>query len=89
MSLQGKVQDYLSSPALQRATEVTICEGAQQLPGSWVHHQQAAHSLPSQLLQGLNHTKTSHQADNAGFKYWRLGSFGTQSISMLRASPEH
>ena len=45
---------YLCSPALQRATHVSVRECAEQLPGSRVHHEQAPNPLPCQLLQRLN-----------------------------------
>jgi hypothetical protein len=44
---------HLRAAALQRAAQVAVGEGAQQLPGARVHHQQAPQALARQLAQRL------------------------------------
>lgn len=51
---------YLGASALQRAAQVTVGEGAQQLPVG-VHHQQAANALACELSQSL-YRKTAFSA---------------------------
>ncbi len=80
---QSMMKHHLSPSALQRATEVSIREGAQQLPGSWIHHQQAADSFPSQLLQGLRQASIT-SANTHDTRYIQGSSLLSSTIVLAR-----